>query len=753
MTRFLVGVAWPYANGPIHLGHVAGSLLPPDIFARYHRMCGNEVLMVSGSDEHGTPITVTAEKKGVKPEEIAQKYHKINSKAIEDLGISFDLYFETSHENHKKVVHDIFLKLLDKGHIYKKTMQSPFCNQCKRFLPDRYVEGECPHCGYENARGDQCDDCGKTLDPDELIHPACKFCSSTPEMKETEHFFFKLSAFQNDLKKYISDKEHWRHNTKNFTRNWLESGLRDRAITRDIKWGVKIPLQGYESKRIYVWFEAVIGYLSTSKEWARRQGQEEKWKDFWMDPACKHYYFLGKDNIPFHTIIWPAILMAYGGLNLPYDVPANEYLKWGGEQFSKSRGISIAIPDVLRKFDPDQVRYYLSINMPEARDADYTIEDFVRRNNDELVSTLGNFIHRVLSFTYNNYGEVPEAKDLSSLDKEALETIEAQVNEVSEHIEHCEFKKAIKTLMELAHYGNRYFDARAPWALVKENRTECGTVLHVSCRMVKALCITMYPFLPFSSDKLWEMLGCEGSVSTMKWEEAVSDIKPQQGLEKPAPLFKKLYLEEVETKDEGKGVKVMDMIGIDDLDLRIGAIETIEDHPNADKLYIMKVNFGDEERQLVAGLKPYYTKEEMEGRKIVAVMNLQPAKLRGVESRGMLLAAEDEKGIVSLLAPLSDEDIGVKVTGRGGGTGTAKELVKFTDFQKIELKVGTITEDEKMNIGKETRVIRGGISSALTGTQIALHIIKDQDEAIPLVTDNGGFITIHRPVANGALVK
>lgn len=752
MERYLVGVAWPYANGPIHLGHVAGSLLPPDIFARYHRMKGNEVLMVSGSDEHGTPITVTAEKKGVKPEDIAKKYHNINSKAISDLGLSFDLFFETSHENHKKVVHDIFLKLLDNNYIYKKIMLSPYCSNCQKFLPDRYIEGECPHCGYSNARGDQCDDCGRTLDPEELLSPVCKFCSSEPEMRETEHFFFKLSAFQNNLEQYVSDKDHWRHNTKNFTKNWLESGLRDRAITRDITWGVKIPLEGYDDKRIYVWFEAVIGYFSTSKEWARRKGDEEKWKDFWMDETCRHYYFLGKDNIPFHTIIWPAILMGYGGLNLPYDVPANEYLKWGGEQFSKSRGISIAVPDVLQKYDPDQVRYYLSINMPEMRDSDFTLEDFVRRNNDELVSTLGNFIHRALSFTHKNYGEIPEMKELSEKDKEALEKIEAQVKEVEEHIEHCEFKKALKSVMELAHYGNRYFDARAPWALLKENRDECGTALHVCCKIVKALCITMSPFLPFSANKLWNMMGYEGSVTELKWEEALSDIPSGQSFERPLPLFKKLILDEPEEKAELEK-KEEEVMGIEALDLKIGVIESIEDHPNAEKLYVMKVDFGDEKRQLVAGLKTYYTKEEMQDRKIVVVMNLKPAKLRGIESKGMLLAAEDKKGVVSLLSPLSGEDIGVRVYGRGCESKGKIEQMSFSDFQKIELKVGTVTEDERTNMDKKSLAVKDGISSALAGTQIALYLIKGKEEAIPLVTENGGYISVHRPVENGAQIK
>jgi len=375
----------------------------------------------------------------------------------------------------------------------------------------------------------------------------------------------------------------------------------------------------------------------------------------------------------------------------------------------------------------------------------------VRRNNDELVSTLGNFIHRALSFTHNNYGEVPELKELSDKDKEALEKIEAQVKEVAELIEKCQFKKAMKSVMELAHYGNRYFDARAPWSLLKDNREECGTVLHVCCRMVKALCISMSPFLPFSAERLWNMLGYEGTVIALKWNEAFSEIQPGQSLERPVPIFKKLIIEEKEV-EETKKPEVEEM-GLEALDLRVGLIESIEDHPDAEKLYIMKVNFGDEERQLVAGLKTYYTKEEMQDRKIVVVMNLKPAKLRGVESRGMLLAAEDKKGIVSLLSPLSDEDLGVRVMGRECETGKTKKLISFNDFQKIELKVGTVTEDEKTNIGKETRIVKGGISTALKGTQIALHLVKGQDEAIPLVTEHGGFITVHRPVENGAQIK
>ncbi|MCK5562131.1 MAG: methionine--tRNA ligase [Thermoplasmata archaeon] len=676
MERILVGVAWPYANGPIHVGHVAGCYLPPDIFARYHRMKGDEVLMVSGSDQHGTPITITADQEGVSPAEIAEKFHKINSEALEKLGISFDLFFETSHINHKAVVHDIFLKLLENGYIYKQTMESFYCNQCQRFLPDRYVEGECPHCGHENARGDQCDECGRTLDAPELIAAKCKICESYPEIRETEHFFFKLSEFQDQLIEYASDKEHWRHNTKNFTRNWLASGLRDRAITRDITWGVEIPIEGYEDKRIYVWFEAVIGYLSTSKEWARRSGNEDKWKDFWMDESVKHYYFLGKDNIPFHTIIWPAILMGYGGLNLPYDVPANEYLKFKGEQFSKSRGISVDIPDYLEHYAPDPLRYYLSINMPENRDAEFSWVDFINRNNTELVGALGNFIHRVLTFTHKNFGGVPPLhvpiEDLPAEDKEALAKIQYTYDKVEEHIRKCQFKQAMKEVMALAHFGNKYFDKKAPWSVIKEDKDACGTALNINLRIVKALNVLVYPFLPFASAKLWNMLGYEGEISSQPWEIGLEELQEGQRLQTPETLFDKLELEQVSepqeeaapSKEEKKEAK--EMISFDEfmkMEMKIGEVKSVEDHPDADKLYVMKVDFGegDEDRQIVAGLKGYYEKDNIVGKKIVVVTNLQPAKLRGVESFGMLLAAEDKSGTLALLTPDRDIDKGAEV--------------------------------------------------------------------------------------------
>lgn len=682
--KVLVAVAWPYANGPIHLGHLAGSLLPPDIFARYHRMKGNRVLMVSGSDMHGTPITVTAEKEGVGPEVVAERYHQMNKKAIEDLGISFSLYHKTHSETHFEVVHGLFLKLLEKGHIYKETMRAPFCPKCDRFLPDRYVEGECPHCGSEGARGDQCDECGKTLDPEELIGARCKFCGSAPETRETEHFFLRLSAFEEQLSRYVEGHPHWRDNTKNFTMNWLRSGLKDRAITRDMTWGIPIPLDGYEGKCIYVWFEAVTGYLSTSVEWARRSGDPEAWREFWQDPGCRHYYFLGKDNIPFHTIIWPAMLMGHGGMNLPYDVPANEFLRLGGEQFSKSRGVSIDVPDVLERFSPDQIRYYLSVNMPENRDADFTWEDFQRRNNNELVATLGNFVHRVLTFTHKNYGSVPEYVEAKagSEDAQAIAKIEETFKGVDRSLSLCSFKEAIGQVMALAHYSNQFFDAKAPWASIKTDKERCGTDLHMCVRLVKALAYLTQPFLPFSAQRAWEYIGGQGRLEERSWEEGYAPLAAGTPLVQPKPLFSKVELEAEEPKPDQE--EAPSEPGMEALDLRVARIISVEDHPKADKLYVLRIDLGDEERQLVAGLKPYYPKKEMEGALVIVVTNLAPAKLRGVESNGMLLAADDGKGTVALLHPGVDVRPGTLVKGCTKGAA----MLTFKDFQGYKIQTG-----------------------------------------------------------------
>ena len=555
--RIFIGVAWPYADGPLHLGHIAGAYLAADIFARYHRVKGNEVLMVSGSDQHGTPITIKAAQEGKKPGEIANKYHQEFLDSWQKLGISFDLFTNTSTANHTEVSQHIFLTLLDKGYIYKAIVSQPFCPQCQRFLPDRYIEGACPYCNSSGARGDQCDECGKPLNSVELIDPHCRLCGTMPEFRETEHFFLKLSAFRDQLLAWVKQQTHWRRNVLNFTLSYLEGGLKDRAITRDIDWGIPIPLAGFEGKCLYVWFEAVIGYLSATKEWAKSMGDEERWRSFWQGEV-KSYYFIGKDNIPFHTIVWPAMLMGYGDLNLPYDVPANEFLTIEGRKLSTSRNWAVWLPDYLSHYEPDPLRYLLSINMPETGDTDFSWREFFRRNNDELVATYGNLVHRVLTFVYRNFdGCVPTCEDmgLNSIQQRTPTQLEiessAKFNDVGNELSRCHFKVALNLAMSIAHQANRYLDEKSPWKIINENRQAAANSLYAALCVISYLRTMLYPFLPFSSQKLHEMLGFEGNIADYGWR--LTEPPPGQRLLLPEPLFTKL--------DEGMVAEEADRVG------------------------------------------------------------------------------------------------------------------------------------------------------------------------------------------------
>ena len=554
--RIFVAVAWPYANGPLHLGHIAGCYLAADIFARYHRIKGNEVLMVSGSDTHGTPITIRADQEGITPQEVVERYHAMFLESWQQLGITFDLFTTTNTENHEKVVHDVFKSLLDKGFIYTDNMLLAYCAQCDRYLPDRYVEGTCPHCGNTRARGDQCDACGRTLDPQDLIDPRCSICGSTPEFRESEHFFLKLSAFEKPLLEWVEKQDHWRNNVKNFTSQFLRDGLKDRAISRDLTWGVPLPLEGYDSKRIYVWFEAVIGYLSAAVEWADKTGGN--WEDFWKDPATKSYYFIGKDNIPFHSIIWPAIIMAYDkGLNLPYDVPANEFLSLENQKFSTSQNWAVWLPDYLEKYDPDPLRYLLSINMPESGDSDFSWSEFVRRNNEELVATYGNLVNRVLSFTYRNFdGKIPGVQSLDEVDEGLLRAAREAMDGVDDSLYNCHFKAGVARAFALAQEANRYLDAKAPWKSIKEDRDLAGSSLTVAIQAINCLKTILYPFMPFSSQKVHEFLGFDGLIEEGEWdfESLVGAIKAGAALRQPAPLYTKLDPELIEEEVQKLGI-------------------------------------------------------------------------------------------------------------------------------------------------------------------------------------------------------
>ncbi|MGE0227374.1 MAG: methionine--tRNA ligase [Dehalococcoidia bacterium] len=537
----LVCVAWPYANTPLHAGQVAGAYLPADIFARYHRMRGNRVLMVSGSDAHGTPITVRAEQEGLSPQAIFERNHASFLETFERFGISFDLFTSTATENHARVAQDLFARLRDSGYVYPAEQTLLYDPKAERFLPDRYVEGTCPICGYDGARGDQCDNCGSTLDAIELVNPRSRFSDATPVPRPSMHFFLKLSAFNEPLSEWVEAQHHWRPAVRNFTLGLLREGLHDRGITRDLDWGIPVPVEGYEGKRIYVWFEAVIGYLSASIEWAGQTGTPEAWRDFWEDPAARSYYFQGKDNVPFHTTIWPAMLMGRGGLNLPYDVPANQYVTMSGAKASSSRNWAVWMPDYVSRHDPDPLRYVLSAIMPETSDSDFTWAEYVRRNNDELVATWGNLVNRVLTFTRRNFeARVPEPPaELAPESRAILDAVDAAFGGVGQHIEAVRLRPALQGAMTIAQQTNRYLDERAPWSAIKQDRASAAETLYTAINVISGLASLLQPFMPFTSPQAWAMAGnTGGDIQAAGWRR--SPIAGGTPLPEPSPLFKKL---------------------------------------------------------------------------------------------------------------------------------------------------------------------------------------------------------------------
>ena len=534
-TPILVAVAWPYASGSRHLGHLAGAYLPADVFARYQRLRGNRVLMVSGSDVHGTPITVRADAEGVTPAEIADRYHAEFVGEWEKLDISWDCYTSTGTNNHKEVVQDLFMNLLNKGHIDKRESEQYFDQEVNRFLPDRYIEGACPHCEYLEARGDQCENCGRTLDPQELVNPRSKISGSVPELHSTEHFYLRLSDFQDSLDSWLSTREGWRKHVLNFSKGWIEEGLQDRAITRDLDWGIEIPVDDLgEGKRIYVWFEAVIGYLSAAKEWATSQKDPEAWKEWWQNQEARSFYFIGKDNIPFHTIIWPGMLIGAGGLNLPTDVPANQYVTFKGGKASASRGVGLTIGEGLDLFEPDALRYALAANLPEQSDTDISIEEIERRINEELVATWGNLVNRVLSMINKNCeGQAPESGERNDLDQKVLSEVDATLIKTAEHLEKVEIRSALRAAMDGAGAINAYLNATEPWKVAKEDLERAKTILSTALEAINGIRVAFAPYLPFSTRVLEETLG-----PVVSWER--NQVPPGTPIPRPTPLFAKI---------------------------------------------------------------------------------------------------------------------------------------------------------------------------------------------------------------------
>ena len=577
--NILVAVAWPYASADIHVGNITGSYLPADIYARFHRLQGNNVLMVSGSDSHGTPITVRADEDGSTPEEVYQQYHKKFLDLFQKLGLSYDLFTSTHTENHFRVAQTMFSALKEKGYLHAKTQKQWYSTSQERFLPDRYVEGTCYICGYENARGDQCDQCGNLLEANELIDPRSKMDGSKPELRETEHFFLDLGALQSKIVDFLKEREdYWRPNViRQSLGQILADDLHGRAITRDLKWGIPVPVNGWEDKRLYVWFEAVIGYLSAAIEWAALTGDEERWKEWWYNTDCRTYYFIGKDNIPFHAVIWPAELAGVGNtfgalfdeddskaLVLPYDVPANEFLNMEGKKISGSRNWVVDGLDFLSRYDPDPLRYYLTANMPETRDADWEWKEFVTRNNNELVATWGNLVNRVLSFAHKQWeGKIPDPGDLRPEDKAILEIIQKGFEKAGDLYNRVKLRAALTETMRLAGEVNKYFDDKAPWFEIKEDKEAAGKTIYTAIRAIDSLKILFAPVLPFSCEQLHQTLGYDGPLFGEQYTESVDDnlgthevlryrgeevcckwkpseISPGGSFREPQPLFQKL---------------------------------------------------------------------------------------------------------------------------------------------------------------------------------------------------------------------
>ena len=723
MEHVAIFMAWPYANGPLHLGHVAGNCLPADIQYRYERSRGRSVIMCSGSDEHGTPITVTAEQENVNPQEIVNRYHEINSKALHDLGCSWNnnidrrgieyggaLYNRTTDPRHKALVQEYFTELYESGYLKQQTMQQ-YCSISAdgktKFLPDRYVEGQCPICNADGARGDQCDECGSTYESIELINPRSKMDPEAKiEIRDTDHFFFQLNEFQEQLEKHSSKKQKiWKPNVKAMTKNWLNMDLRPRAVTRDMEWGINLPLSDnkWDSKRIYVWFEAVQGYLTCSQIWAENYADSDDWKKWWIKDSegiePKHIYFMGKDNIPFHTVIWPAIIMglnsarsgqkpssdiSVGDLVLESNVPAMEYLMLQGGQFSKSRKHAVWLPSFLENHDPDTLRYFLSINMPEGHDTDFRWDEYVDKVNNELIGTYGNFVHRVMTLTHRLQsidGDNPLSKYLNTKNNEEVELkIEKFLEDAITSMEKQRFKEALRSIMNVSQLGNGLLQHSEPWKYLKADesveKSQSLSTLAFCWQLCRGLAITMRPFLPFQSDKLWLMLGEHENIDDILYEDAF-DFSSELAWNnsKPMPLFTRLEIENIlerEMSIAGTGaenietnteeVNYIDFEDFMKVEMKTGKVIAIDDHPNADKLYVVTIEDGpDTTRTVCAGLKGIYDKEQLLGKQVVFVANLKPRKLRGIMSEGMILAADDGEGKVSVLTLDSEMPNGSQV--------------------------------------------------------------------------------------------
>ena len=679
--KWLVTSALPYANGPIHFGHIVGAYLPADIFVRHLRLCGEDVIYICGTDEHGIAITIAAEKAGVSPMDHVDKYHKVIKNIFDSFRIEFDNFSRTTWPPHYDLSKQFFTELHEQGFISEKETEEFYCPNCKRFLADRYIAGTCPRCNFDAARGDECGNCGAWLKPSELIGPKCKVCGANPIFKKTRHYYLRLQDFSDKLKSWLATKTEWKENVKAFVNNMIVQGLEERPITRDLDWGIPVPLPGTEGKVLYVWFDAPIGYISSTREWAGKIGKPDRWKEYWLDPETHLIHFIGKDNIPFHCIVWPAMLMGQKTKYvLPENVPANEFLNLEGRPFSKGDNWYIDLEGFFEKYPRDTIRYTLCAGMPESRDTDFKWKDFQSRTNSERADIYGNLAHRTLRFIeLYREGIIPACGPIVETDRNLLALCEQTVAIVGESIEKYEFRKALFEIMELARAGNKYIDDKQPWRTRKDDPADCSTTLHTAARMLAVLSYVTWPFLPDTGERLWGMLGMEGNLADVRWNDAANiDPRENQKLGKVEVLFNKIPDEiiEVEIKKlkaalpekpaphvnlEPLEEKMIPYDNFAALDMRAGKVLAAESVPKSKKLLKLEVDIGVEKRQLVAGIAEYYKPEDIVGKTVVVLVNLEPRKLMGIESRGMVLAASVE-GNLNLLTLDGDIPPGAKVS-------------------------------------------------------------------------------------------
>ena len=660
MAKYFVSTALPYANGPFHLGHLRSTYLPADIFCRYHRMIGDDVLMVGATDEHGTPIAVQADKEGKKPIDIATRYHDMIVRDIKSCNISLDNFSRTTNPLHYKISQDFFTYLYEHGYMYKKTIEQLYCPNCKKFLPDRYVEGTCPVCGGE-ARGDHCENCGRALETTELLEPHCLTCNTKPIIKDSTQYYFKLSEFEDILRDYIENNDKLPNNVKNYTINWINDGLKDWVYTRDMDWGIPVPLDEAKGKVIYVWGEAFIGYISSAAEWSRKDGNPA-WENYWNDNAI---HFIGKDIIYHHTIFWPAMLYAHG-CKMPDSIFAGEFLSLEGRKMSTSKNWVVWVDDFVKKFDADLLRYYLTIVAPLNKDTDFSWDDFQRRNNDELADVVGNFLHRTITFTNKNFdGKIPDYKFPSQDDLEFIRLIKKTPKKVGEHIANMEFRDGLVEIMKTCKAANKYFNDQEPWRAVKENPRKAKNCLYLSNQLCQSLATLLKPYMPTKADEIAKIMNMEASED---WANAGHFLEVGHSINKAKPLFKKiddnviskekekLYknLEKSENNDKKtkRGDKMSEeMISIDDFDkivMKIGQIKEAEKIEKSRKLLKLQVDIGDETKQIVSGIANEYKPEDLIDRKVVVLCNLKPAKLCGEKSEGMILATEEAAALLGV---------------------------------------------------------------------------------------------------------